>query len=47
MNTEIQNVTEEYASGHYDRSTMHNIPKSEIELSILDKLFLDFYVDEN
>ena len=41
MNTEIQNVTEEYAADHYDRSTMHNIPKSKIELSIPDKLFLD------
>ena len=42
MNTEIQNVTEEYAADHYDRSTLHNIPKSKIELSIPDKLFLDF-----
>ena len=42
MNTEIQNVTEEYAVDHYDRSTLHNIPKSEIELGIPDKLFLDF-----
>ena len=42
MNIEIQNVTEEYAADHYDRSTLHNIPKSEIELSIPDKLFLDF-----
>ena len=42
MNTEIQNVTEEYATDHYDRSTLHNIPKSKIELSIPDKLFLDF-----
>ncbi len=29
VNTEIQNVTEEYAAGYYDRSTLHNIPKSE------------------
>ena len=42
MNIEIQNVTEEYAADHYDRSTLHNIPKSKIELSIPDKLFLDF-----
>ena len=42
VNTKIQNVTEEYAADHYDRSTLHNIPKSEIELSIPDKLFLDF-----
>ena len=42
VNTEIQNVTEEYAADHYDRSTLHNIPKSKIELSIPDKLFLDF-----
>ena len=42
VNTEIQNVTEEYAAGHCDRSTLHNIPKSEVELSIPDKLFLDF-----
>ena len=42
VNIEIQNVTEEYAADHYDRSTLHNIPKSKIELSIPDKLFLDF-----
>ena len=42
VNTEIQNVTEEYAADHCDRSTLHNLPKSEIELSIPDKLFLDF-----
>ena len=42
VNTEIQNVTEEHAADHYDRSTLHNIPKSKIELSIPDKLFLDF-----
>ena len=42
VNTEIQNVTEEYAADHYDRSNLHNIPKSKIELSIPDKLFLDF-----
>ena len=42
VNTEIQNVTEEYAADHYDRSALHNIPKSKIELSIPDKLFLDF-----
>ena len=42
VNTEIQNVTEEYAADHYDRSTLHNLPKSETELSIPDKLFLDF-----
>ena len=41
VNTEIQNVTEEYAADHYDRSTLHNIPKFKIELSIPDKLFLD------
>ena len=42
VNTEIRNVTEEYAADHYDRSALHNIPKSKIELSIPDKLFLDF-----
>ena len=42
VNIEIQNLTEEYAADHYDRSTLHNIPKSKIELSIPDKLFLDF-----
>ena len=42
MNSEIQNVTEEYAASHYDPSTLHNTPKSEIEFSIPDKLFLDF-----
>ena len=42
VNIEIQNVTEEYAADHCDRSTLHNIPKSETELSIPDKLFLDF-----
>ena len=42
VNTEIQNVTEEYAADHYDRSTLHNIPKSVIKLSIPDKLVLDF-----
>ena len=42
VNTEIQNVKEEYAADQYDRSTLHNIPKSETELSIPDKLFLDF-----
>ena len=47
VNTEIQNVTEEYAAGHYDRSTLHNTPQSEIELSIPDKLFLGLHVDEN
>ena len=42
MNTEIQNVTEEYTAAHYDWFTLHNIPKSAIGwLSILDKLFLD------
>ena len=42
VNTEIQNVTGEYAADHYDRSTLHNIPKSDTELRIPDKLFLDF-----
>ena len=42
VNTEIQNATEEYAADHYDRCTLHNIPKSKIELSIPDKLFLFF-----
>ena len=30
VNTEIQNVTEEYAAGHFDRFILHNITKSEI-----------------
>ena len=42
VNTEIQNVTEEYAADHYDQSTLHNISKSVIELSIPNKLSLDF-----
>ena len=47
VNTEIQNVTEEYAACHYDRSTLHNIPKSETELSITRQIVFGFYVDEN
>ena len=42
VNNEIQTVTEEYAAGHCDRATLHNIPKSEIELRIPDKFVLDF-----
>ena len=44
VNTEIENVSEEYAAGHFGRSILHNITKSEIELSIPDpdKLFLGF-----
>ena len=44
VNTEIENVSEEYTAGHFGRSILHNITKSEIELSIPDpnKLFLGF-----
>jgi len=40
VNNEIQTVTEEYAAGHRDRATLLNIPKSEVEVSIPDKLVL-------
>jgi hypothetical protein len=38
----MSNVISEYAADHYDRTTINEIPKSEIELNISDKLFLDF-----
>lgn len=42
INTEMQNVSDEYANEHYDKSYLHDVPKSEIELKVSDRLFLDF-----
>ena len=42
INTEMQNVSDEYANEHYDKSYLHGVPKSEIELKVSDRLFLDF-----
>ena len=42
IHTEMQNVLDEYAAEHYDKSYLHDVPKSEIELKVSDRLFLDF-----
>lgn len=42
INEEIKRILEECAADHYNRSTLHEISKDKIELSIPDKVFLDF-----
>ena len=41
VNVVIQSVTEEYAALPYARENIKNVPKSEIQLTISDQLFLD------
>lgn len=41
INQEITNILIEYAADHYDKEAIDEIEKSEIELKISDKLFLD------
>ena len=42
INKEIINVTTEYAADHYEKTAIPDVPKSEIELTVSDKVFLDF-----
>ena len=42
INNEINSIITEYAADHYEKSTVSEIPKSEIELKVSDKTFLDF-----
>ena len=35
-------VLQEYAADHYDKTIINDVPKSEIQLKVTDKLFLDF-----
>ena len=39
---EINNVIEQYASPHYDKASISGIAKSDLELTVSDKVFLDF-----
>ena len=36
INTEMQNVLDNYAAEHYDKSYLHDVPKSETELKVSD-----------
>ena len=42
INREIDSIIAEYAAEHYEKSTIPEIPKSEIELQMSEKVFLDF-----
>ena len=39
---EINNVIEQYAAPHYDKASISGIAKSDLELTVSDKVFLDF-----
>ena len=42
INDEINNVIEQYAAPHYDKASISGIAKSDLELTVSDKVFLDF-----
>ena len=39
---EINNVIEQYAAPHYDKASISGIAKSDLELTVSDKVFLEF-----
>ena len=42
INDKINNVIEQYAAPHYDKASISGIAKSDLELTVSDKVFLDF-----
>ena len=42
INDEINNVIEQYAAPHYDKASIWGIAKSDLELTVSDKVCLDF-----
>ena len=42
INDEINNVIEQYAALHYDKASISGIAKSDLELTVSDKVFLVF-----
>ena len=42
INDEINNVIEQYAAPHYDKASISGIAKSDLELTVSDKVCLDF-----
>ena len=42
INDEINNVIEQYAAPHYDKASISGIAKSDLELTVSDKVFLGF-----
>ena len=38
----INNVLEQYAAPHYDKASISGIAKSDLKLTVSDKVFLDF-----